>query len=141
VDALKEALKASDLASASEPVLAVVLPVGIGVAIGVLVISNLIKVVLERYEQPTLGVLMGLLVGAVFGLWPFQEGVPPKVGELFKGQVLTVERLAELGPDKYPTEFFAPNFTDVMMAIGLVGVGYMVTTLVARVGGTKQKRR
>ena len=141
VDALKEALKASDLASASEPVLAVVLPVGIGVAIGVLVISNLIKVVLERYEQPTLGVLMGLLVGAVFGLWPFQEGVPPKVGEMFKGQVLTVERLAELGPDKYPTEFFAPNFTDVMMAIGLVGVGYMVTTLVARVGGTKQKRR
>ena len=141
VDALKEALKASDLASASEPVLAVVLPVGIGVAIGVLVISNLIKVVLERYEQPTLGVLMGLLIGAVFGLWPFQEGVPPKVGELFKGQVLTVERLAELGPDKYPTEFFAPNFTDVMMAIGLVGVGYMVTTLVARVGGTKQKRR
>ena len=141
VDALKEALKASDLASASEPVLAVVLPVGIGVAIGVVVISNLIKVVLERYEQPTLGVLMGLLVGAVFGLWPFQEGVPPKVGELFKGQVLTVERLAELGPDKYPTEFFAPNFTDVMMAIGLVGVGYMVTTLVARVGGTKQKRR
>jgi putative membrane protein len=141
IDSLKEALKASDLASASEPVLSVVLPVGVGVAIGVLVVSNLIKVVLERYEQPTLGVLMGLLVGAVFGLWPFQEGVAPKVGEMFKGQALTAERLADLGPDKYPTEFFAPTFTDVMMALGLVGVGYMITTLVARLGGAKPERR
>jgi putative membrane protein len=141
IDALKEALKASDLASASDPVLGVVLPVGVGVAIGVLVISNLIKVVLERYEQPTLGVLMGLLVGAVFGLWPFQEGMAPKVGELFKGQVLTAEGLAELGPEKYPTEFFAPTFTDVMMAIGLLGIGYMITTLVARLGGAKPERR
>ncbi|UCF48844.1 MAG: DUF368 domain-containing protein [Myxococcales bacterium] len=140
IDALKEALKANDLASASDPILGVVVPVGIGVAVGVLVISNLIKIVLERYEQPALGVLMGLLVGAVFGLWPFQEGVAPKVGEMFKGQVLTAEGLAELTPDKYPTAFYAPTFKDVMMAIGLVGVGYMVTTLVARIGGAKPQR-
>jgi putative membrane protein len=141
IDALKEALKVNDLASASDPILGVVLPVGVGVVIGVLVISNLIKVVLERYEQPTLGALMGLLVGAVFGLWPFQEGVAPRVGEMFKGQTLTAERLADLAPDKYPTEFFAPTFTDVMMAVGLVGIGYMITTLVARLGGAKPERR
>jgi putative membrane protein len=123
IDALKEALRAGNLESASDPVLGVVLPVG------------------ERFEQPTLGALMGLLVGAVFGLWPFQEGVAPKVGEMFKGQVLTAERLANLSPDKYPTEFYAPTFTDVMMAIGLIGVGYMITTLVARVGGAKPARR
>lgn len=140
IDALKEALKASDLASASDPLVAVVLPVGIGVAIGVLLISNLIKVVLERYEQPTLGVLMGLLVGAVFGLWPFQEGVAPKVGEMFKGQILSAERLAELSADKYPTEVYTPGFDDVMMAIGLIGAGYMITTLVARIGGASPRR-
>jgi putative membrane protein len=141
IDALKEALKANDLGSASDPILGVVLPVGIGVAVGVLLISNLIKVVLERHEQPTLGVLMGLLVGAVFGLWPFQEGVAPKVGAMFKGQVLTAERFAELAPHKYPTEIYSPTFTDMMMAIGLVGAGYMITTLVAHVGGAKPKRR
>jgi putative membrane protein len=139
VDALKDAIKIRDLASASDPILDVVLPVGIGVAIGVLLISNLIKVVLERYEQPTLGVLMGLLVGAVFGLWPFQEGVAPRVGEMFKGQVLTAERLTELAPDKYPTEFFPPTFTDLMMAVGLLGAGYMVTTLIAHIGGTRSE--
>ena len=139
IDALKLAIEANDLASASEPVLSVVLPVGIGVAVGVLVISNLIKLVLERYEQPTLGVLMGLLVGAVLGLWPFQEGMPPKVGEPFKGQVLTPETLAEISPDKYPTAFYTPTFTDVMMAVGLVGVGYVITTFVARIGGARPR--
>lgn len=141
IHAFKEALKSGDLASASDPVMAVVLPVGVGVGVGILLISNLIKVVLERHEQATLGVLMGLLVGAVFGLWPFQEGVAPKVGEMFKGQVLSSERLAELTPDKFPTEIYAPTFNEVMMALGLVGLGYMVTTLVARVGGAKPQRR
>jgi putative membrane protein len=141
IDALKEALKTSDLGSASEPILGVVLPVGIGVVIGVLVISNLLKVVLQRYEQPTLGLLMGLLVGAVFGLWPFQEGVAPKVGEMFKGQILTAERLSELTADKFPTEIYTPSFSDVMMAIGLIGVGYMVTTLVAHIGDAAPKSR
>ena len=141
IHALKEALKSGDLSSASDPVMAVVLPVGLGVGVGILLISNLIKVVLERHEQATLGVLMGLLVGAVFGLWPFQDGVAPKVGEMFKGQVLTSERLAELTPDKFPTEIYAPTFNEVMMALGLVGLGYMITTLVARVGGAKPQRR
>ena len=140
IDALKEALKSGDLASASEPFIGVALPLGIGVAIGILLISNLIKMVLERYEQPTLGVLMGLLVGAVFGLWPFQEGVPPNVGEVFKGQILTAERLADLTADKFPTEFYTPSFNDMMMSAGLIGMGYLITTLVARVGGAKPKR-
>jgi cobalamin biosynthesis Mg chelatase CobN len=54
---------------------------------------------------------------------------------------LTAERLAELTPDKFPTELYSPTFTDGMMAIGLVGVGYMVTTLVALIGGAKPPRR
>ena len=141
IDALKQALRSGDLASASEPVMAVVLPVGVGVAIGILVVSNLIKIVLERHEQPTLGVLMGLLVGAVFGLWPFQEGVPPRIGELFKGQILTAEGFAELTADKFPTEFYTPTFNDIMMAVGLIGLGYMITTLVSRLGGAKPRRR
>ncbi len=137
IHALKEALEAGDPASATDPVIAVVLPVGIGVGVGILVVSNVLRVVLERYEQPTLGALMGLLVGAVFGLWPFQEAVPPKVGEMFKGETLTAERLAELTPDKFPTEIYTPTFSGVMMAVGLVGLGYMITTLVARVGGAR----
>lgn len=141
IQALKEAIETNQLASATDVVLTVVLPVGVGVGVGILVVSNVIRIVLDRHAQPTLGVLMGLLVGAVFGLWPFQEGVPPKVGEVFKGRVLTVEQLAELTPDKYPTELYTPTFSAVMMAVGLVGLGYLITTLVARVGSAKPKPR
>ena len=49
----------------------VVVPVGIGVVLGVVVISNLVRWTLKRYEQATLGVLMGLLCGSVLGIYPF----------------------------------------------------------------------
>jgi hypothetical protein len=60
---------------------------------------------------------------------------------MFKGQTLTAERLAGLTPDKYPTEIYTPSFTDVMMAIGLIGAGYMITSLVAQIGGASPRRR
>lgn len=139
IDSLKEAVKAGDLSSASAPFLQVVLPVGAGVLVGVLLISNLIKVLLDQHEQATLGALLGLLVGAVFGLWPFQRGVAPKLGETFKGQVVTPEILAEISPAKYPTEIYAPGWTEVLMALALIGVGYAITTLVAHIGQGRER--
>src|SRR5690606_21197891 len=66
----------------------ILLPVAIGVGLGVAVVSNIIRVLLERFPRPTLGALMGLLVGAVVGLWPFAEPAPPEPGEVFKGEVM-----------------------------------------------------
>ncbi len=137
IDALKEALKAGDLTAATTPVLGVVLPVGVGVVVGVLVVSNALKFVLSRFDQPTYGVLLGLLAGSVFGLWPFQEGVAPAVGSVFKGQPVTPELLAELEPEKYPTQVFTPDALQVVGALALIGVGFAVTALVARFGRDK----
>lgn len=134
IDFLKEAIRSGDIASATTPILQVVLPVGVGVGVGVLVVSNVIKFVLNRYEQSTLGVLMGLLIGAVFGLWPFQTGVSPEVGDLFKGEIMTAEAVAALEPEKYPTVFYRPEPVDVIIALGLVALGYVITTAVARIG-------
>ena len=53
----------------------VLLPVAIGVGLGVTCVSNLVKLLLERYRRTTLGFLLGLLLGSVVGLWPF-TGVP-----------------------------------------------------------------
>ena len=137
IDQLKRALQTGELATATGPVIDVVLPLGVGVGVGILVISNLIKVVLERYEQATLGVLMGLLVGAVFGLWPFQRGVPPELGTMFKGSILTADRLAELTPDKYPTVFYAPSASEIAAALVVIALGYLITALVSKIGGAR----
>ncbi len=138
IDALKNALKAGDIDAAMGPGLSIVLPVGLGVVIGVLVVSNLLKVLLAKFEKPTLGALLGFLVGAVVGLWPFQQGVAPKLGDTFKGRVVTEEVLAKLTPDKYPTETFDPTVGQILGSIALIAVGFAVTALIARFGAEKK---
>jgi uncharacterized membrane protein len=57
--------------------LSILLPIGIGAAIGIGGLANVLKVLLARYERPTHAALMGLLLGSVLGLWPFQDSVHP----------------------------------------------------------------
>jgi putative membrane protein len=134
IDELVGALKARDLSAIWAPALEVVLPVGLGVVIGVVAVSNLLKVLLARYERPTLGALLGLLLGAVVGLWPFQAGVRPEVGDVVRGRTMTPELLDKLDPDKYPTEYFTPSIAQVLGALGLIGLGFGVTALIDRFG-------
>jgi putative membrane protein len=134
IDAVKLALKARDFAALSDPVVDIVIPVGLGVVIGVVLVSNAIKWLLARYELATLGVLLGLLVGAVIGLWPFQRAVKPAVGDVFKGRVLTPETLEALPPSDWPNAFFTPSAGQVLGALGLVVLGFLATHLVARMG-------
>jgi len=118
------------------PGVRVLLPVGLGVAFGVVAVSNLLRWLLRRHEKATLGVLLGLLIGAVAGLWPFQQAIQPVLGEtVIKGQVVTAENLAEFEPDDYPTEYFAPAAGQVAGSLGLILLGILATSLLARLGG------
>lgn len=134
IDAVKNALRAADTGALIEPVISIVLPVGLGVAIGVLIVSNVLKELLARFEKPTLGALLGFLLGAVVGLWPFQEGVRPAVGAVVKGRVMTEELLAKLPPEKYPTAYFDPTATQLATSLALVIAGFVLTSLIARLG-------
>lgn len=135
IEAFKDALKARDPAAAMDPALNVVLPVGIGVVVGVVGVSNLLKWLLARHGKATLGVLLGLLVGAVVGLWPFQQGVPPVPGEtVIKGRLVTPENLAEFEAEDWPVRFFTPTGGQVGGSLALALAGVAVTALVARLG-------
>jgi len=139
VDAFKEALKAMDIAAMMDPVFTVVAPVGIGVVVGIAVVSNAIKWCLEHYERQTLGVLLGLLLGAVVGLWPFQEGVLPEVGQRVKGQTMTTELIAELDDEDYPVRVFTPSATQGAGSLGLILLGVGMTGAVAWMGRRKEE--
>jgi len=135
IDAFKEALRARDVAAAMGPAFSVLLPVGLGVVAGVVAVSNLLRWLLARYEKATLGVLLGLLLGAVVGLWPFQAGVAPVPGEtVIKGQLVTAENLAGIDEEDWPVRFFSPAGGQVAGALGLVLAGFAITSLVARFG-------
>lgn len=64
---------AADIAFGGEA-LAVLVPFGLGVAVGIAAVSHLIRIALERAPAATYGLLLGLLLGAVPGLWPFGAG-------------------------------------------------------------------
>jgi hypothetical protein len=120
--------------------------------VGVAGIANLLKWLLARFERPTLGVLLGLLLGAVVGLWPFQEGVPPEPGSMLKGMTVA---LAEATPDEagpaliyaetgeavdaedWPTAFFRPSAGQVAGSVAIIGGGFFLSLLVTRLGGAK----
>lgn len=135
IDAFKSTLQARDLQAAMAPTVEVMVPVGIGVAVGVVVVSNAVRWLLLHHEKVTLGVLLGLLLGAVLGLWPFQQSVEPVLGEtVIKGQVVTAENLAEFDKEDYPTAYFTPGAGQVLGVLGLVALGLGFTTAIAHLG-------
>ncbi|MEM7253518.1 MAG: DUF368 domain-containing protein [Pseudomonadota bacterium] len=125
------------------PVIDTIVPLGLGVLVGVVVVSNLLNWALNRHRTFTLGVLLGLLVGAVVGLWPYQQGVAPSVGDQLKGQVVEKSedgalRLSPSGRaierDDYPTAYFAPTSLQIGGALGLIIIGFIATQLIGRIG-------
>lgn len=133
VDRLKTALVARDVGAILDVGFSVILPVGLGVVVGVVVVSNLVQWFFRRYEQATYGVLLGLLLGAVVGLWPFQRPVDPIFGEtVIKGRVVTESTLQEFDLEDYPTEIYRPGAGQVAGALGLTGLGLAATLALAR---------
>ncbi len=51
--------------------LRVIIPTGIGAIVSLVFLSNLLKWMLHRHEKFTLGMLLGILLGSVVGIWPF----------------------------------------------------------------------
>ena len=123
------ALKSGDLNA-----LRVVIPIGIGVAVGIAGVSNLLRWLLHRYEKATLAVLLGLLLGAPAGLYPFRKATPPQPGEVIKGQVLTEETVAEVDPKDWQTQAFTPTGVQIAASLGLVALGCGATIAVTRLG-------
>jgi len=115
--------------------LGVVVPVGVGVVLGIVGVSNLLKWLLVRFEKPTLGVLLGLLVGAVVGLYPFRAPTPPEAGHVHRGAVLSAEEAAQLAPKYWPLARFQPGPGQVAGSLALLLAGLGATLAVDRIGG------
>ncbi len=136
VDMFKEGLRGLDIQLLMESAKTVI-PVGLGVVCGVAGVSNLLKWLLKRFEAPTLGVLFGLLLGAVIGLWPFQAARSPIAGETIRGQLVTAANLDQFSPEKWPLERFVPTPMQIICALALIVLGYFLTQGIDRLGRDK----
>ncbi len=143
IDDVAAALGERDLAALADPALTVVVPIGIGVVVGVVAVSNALKWLLARFEKATLGALMGLLIGAVVGLWPFQAPVPLDQVERVKGRAVHVVDAALVfkggGEPVEATDFPARprlprSVGEAATSLGLIAAGFAFTAIVARLG-------
>ena len=109
VDGVKEAIFAGN--GLQWPMLAapvaVLVPFSFGMLAALVGMSSLIKLLLTRQRSLMLGFLLGLLVGAVLGLWPFAS------------------------PE---SSFALPEPLQGIGALALAGAGFLVTFVIARHG-------
>jgi putative membrane protein len=137
IDALKRGLLVP-LATGSSPdaalvaeALAVAIPVGLGVVVGIAAVSNLMRWTLGRFPKATLGVLLGLLLGAVVGLWPFQSSVPPSEPARTEAGLEPAQRV---DPEPWAVERFSPSSAQAAACLLLIGLGFSATLAVGRLG-------
>ncbi|MEE2674849.1 MAG: DUF368 domain-containing protein [Myxococcota bacterium] len=139
IDQLKQGLLGGPDFSLIFDSMDVVLPVCIGVLAGIVGVSNGLRWLLDRYEKATLGALLGLLLGAVVGLWPFSQPVPPQPGDIVNGVTVTTATAATVDIEDWQLVGFDPSAGQAAGALGLVGLGIAATAAVARVGGKRDE--
>jgi len=142
INAIKDCMSAAkdgDIGAIMDQ-LGVVIPVGIGVVVGIAGVANILRFVLHRYERATLGVLLGLLVAAPAGLYPFREGVKPQIGDVIKGETLTTQELVEdVKPKDWQQRTFTPGAMHLGGSFGLILLGLGSTLAIDWVGRRKGK--
>lgn len=134
ISSFTDAAKAGDVAALGNAIVPII-AIGAGFGLGVVLISNLVRWLLLRHREVTLGVLIGLLFGAVLGLWPFREAVEPAPGSVVRGVVVETSQQAQEIPKKHwPTQHFSPSSGQVVASIGLGVLGFGLCWGIGRIG-------
>lgn len=131
--------------------IAVIMPVAIGAIGGIVGLSHLLKLLLRRWPRTTIGVLLGILLGSVVGLWPF--GKQPSVKALERrtptelrsfGARWEVPTLEDVADEELASAIHerwdergrsAYTAASVGRACALVMAGFVMTSLLARSKG------
>lgn len=126
IERTKDALLAFDVAAVWKEGL-FLLPVAVGVALGLGGVSVALRWLFQHHRGAVAGVLLGVLVGAIGGLWPFRVANPPQPGETIKGVLVTAENAATFtDPEDWKMVFFTPTATQVGLSIAFVLLGVAI---------------
>lgn len=131
IDDFKNALTSGDVAAAMQAC-KVLVPVGLGVCCGLGGVSLVLRWLIKKYPKPTFGMLLGILLGAFVGLYPFAESRPPVVGDIVKGVSVTAEQIATIEKHDWPLRFFTPTLQQGITALAICVVGFFLAIALSR---------
>ncbi|MDX1513953.1 MAG: DUF368 domain-containing protein [Gammaproteobacteria bacterium] len=94
---------------------AILLPFGLGAVTGLMLFSRLLSWLLNRFYRPTINVIIGLLLGSLWVIWPFQT----RPGQAAGGEPGIIRSTPYL-PDPLQTEVL------VAAACALAGLGFVL---------------
>jgi putative membrane protein len=107
--------------------LAILIPMALGCAAGLIAFSHVLAWVFKRYADQTLAVMTGFVIGSLVVIWPWKEAI-----------TRTVERVGK-PPREVVTsyEWFMPHLADIStwIAILLMIVGAIVIALMEKYAG------
>ncbi len=101
--------------------LVIVAAFGLGCLIGLLAFSRLLRWLLAHQHDPTMALLVGLMLGSLYKIWPFQQVTAATAKLPFKEQVFE-----NLSP-------FASNANVAVVAV-LASLAYVGTLLLEKIG-------
>ena len=102
--------------------MSVVIPFFAGCAIGLIAFSRVLSWLLKRYYETTIALIIGLLVGSLWRIWPFQDRVYVTVRE--KARLVKSTPVA-------PSQWDATTFG----SIGLALIGLVVVIVITKIAG------
>ncbi len=104
----------------------IVAPVLVGAALGMALLSNLLRYVLGRFPSASHAALLGLLCGSVLGLYPFQQPVEPDLANKANRKVVAMVDAGSEGDAiraKYGAAFDDARILDLTTRFGGEGAG------------------
>lgn len=107
--------------------LRICVPFGVGALTALFTVSHIMRWLLAKHERGVMGVLLGLLLGSLWAIYPFQEASPPAIGSNYRGQPVTQEMIERMDQDDMPVRRFTPTGTQIGVALSIVAVGFGIT--------------
>ena len=116
-----------------------IVPVGLGVIVGIALVGVVVRWCLSNLRQLTLGILLGLLVGALFGLWPFKQPVLPEIGSLVRGvEIVSIEQAEAIKTKYWPTVGFTPTAFQMAGSCAWILLGFAVSGAIGCLGKNEE---
>jgi putative membrane protein len=145
IEQLRVAFTDFALAEMLGPLISVILPLGLGIVFGVIVVSHGLRRCLAHWPRQSYALLLGLLIGAIFGLWPFQSPLPLADVKVVKAQAveLTDDGLVYTDSQRpvkqkdLPTELHLPQWPEALFSLFIIGGGFLLTQLISGIGRLK----